>query len=108
MRGNYFKFLAEMVVENWIYLKENSNATTWKNTFLESKLLSERDIESFGKKLKRSELAEWLLMKGLQNVKTDEEIQLMCSVVFKGFEKTDSKRNTVHASKRGLFVEKSL
>ncbi|XP_052067814.1 uncharacterized protein LOC127707340 isoform X2 [Mytilus californianus] len=72
---------SQSLVENWIFLKENSNATTWKKQFLEHKLLCEKDVETLGAKMKRSELAEWLLMKTLQKVKTKEDIELIETVV---------------------------
>ncbi|CAC5364652.1 unnamed protein product [Mytilus coruscus] len=71
------------LVENWILLKENGNATTWKNKFLKHKLLRNRDIKAWGTKIKRSELVERLLMKALEKAETLKEIELINDVVCK-------------------------
>lgn len=72
------------VIERWIFLKENGNAHTWKNKFIERNFLNEKDITDSGNlEIKRSELAEWLLIKALQKIKTYENIKLIESVIFK-------------------------
>lgn len=67
-----------------MFLKENSNAFTWKRKFIERNFLNEKDIKDSGNsEMERAELAEWLLIKSLQKIQTLANIKLIESVIFK-------------------------
>lgn len=101
---------SQILVQNWIFLKENSNATTWKKQFLEKKILCEADVETLGAKMKRSELAEWLLMKTLQKVKTEEDVELIETVVCNDVGILPRRGKTEHKFFQGLlfYILRSL
>lgn len=102
--GKLFK-LRTNIVNNWIFIKENSSPFSWwkqfKEKFFSKSDSKERDIESM--KIERRDLAELLLIKVLKKgvCRNLDDIEFLESTIFgetKHILKLEEKENTQKAS----------
>lgn len=106
---NFSAALREIIVKNWILVKDNSSPFSWWKEFKERNFLSISAFKDLDKKttnIERRDLAELLLIKALQTdvCTSEEKIAVLSKMMLKGLENELIQSSREHVHIGNLFL----